>query len=125
MPVLDPGRGRTRMGYFWAIARDDRPWGGTDPPAVVYTYAPGRGHAHGCALLGGYRGILQVDGYAGYKKLTDPTGRTGQDRARWRSAGRMSGVASMILPKAALRRLPRKHWNALPRSIASRQISAG
>ena len=77
VPVLDPGRGRTRMGYFWAIARDDRPWGGTDPPAVVYTYAPGRGHAHGCALLGGYRGILQVDGYAGYKKLTDPTGRTG------------------------------------------------
>src|SRR5262249_1924347 len=31
-PVLDPGRGRTNQGYFWAIARDDRPWGGTDPP---------------------------------------------------------------------------------------------
>ncbi len=77
VPVLDPGRGRTKTGYFWAIARDDRPWGGTDPPAVVYTYAPGRGHAHGRALLGGYRGILQVDGYAGYKKLADPTGRTG------------------------------------------------
>jgi hypothetical protein len=28
--VLDPGRGRTKKGYFWAIARDDRPWGGTD-----------------------------------------------------------------------------------------------
>jgi transposase len=40
--VLDPGRGRTRQGYFWTIARDDRPWGGPDPPAVVYTYAPGR-----------------------------------------------------------------------------------
>jgi transposase len=37
VPVLDPGRGRTKQGYFWAIARDDRPWGGTDPPAVVYT----------------------------------------------------------------------------------------
>jgi transposase len=33
-PVLDPGRGRTKTGYFWAIARDDRPWGGADPPAV-------------------------------------------------------------------------------------------
>ena len=43
VPVLDPGRGQTKTGYFWAIARDDRPWGGTDPPAVVYTYAPGRG----------------------------------------------------------------------------------
>jgi Transposase IS66 family len=27
-PVLDPGRGRTKTGYFWAISRDDRPWGG-------------------------------------------------------------------------------------------------
>ena len=42
-PVLDPGRGRIKKGYFWAIARDDRPWGGTDPPAIAYTYAPGRG----------------------------------------------------------------------------------
>ena len=33
-PVLDPGRGKTKTGYLWAIARDDRPWGGTDPPAV-------------------------------------------------------------------------------------------
>ena len=40
-----------------------------DPPAVVYSYAPGRGHAHADALLGGYRGILQCDGYAAYKKL--------------------------------------------------------
>lgn len=41
-PVLDPGRGRTKTGYLWTIARDDRPWRGTDPPAVAYLYAPGR-----------------------------------------------------------------------------------
>ena len=69
VPVLDPGRGRTKTGYFWAIARDDRPWGGADPPAVVYSYAPGRGQEHNDRLLGGYRGILQCDGYATYKKL--------------------------------------------------------
>jgi transposase len=69
VPVLDPGRGRTKTGWFWTIARDDRPWGGADPPAVVYTYAPGRGREHARALLGGYRGILQCDGYAGYKGL--------------------------------------------------------
>ena len=69
VPVLDPGRGRTKQGYFWAIARDDRPWAGSEPPAVVYSYAPGRGHAHANTLLGGYRGILQCDGYAAYKKL--------------------------------------------------------
>ena len=69
VPVLDPGRGRTKQGYFWAMARDDRPWGGSQPPAVVYSYAPGRGHTHANALLGGYRGILQCDGYAAYKKF--------------------------------------------------------
>src|SRR5271155_4472155 len=69
VPVLDPGRGRTKQGYFWAIARDDRPWGGSEPPAVVYSYAPGRGHIHANTLLGGYRGILQCDGYAAYKQL--------------------------------------------------------
>jgi transposase len=42
-PVLDPGRGRTKTGYFWVIARDDRPWRGGAPPGVVYSYAPGRG----------------------------------------------------------------------------------
>jgi len=77
VPVLDPGRGRTKQGYFWAIARDDRPWGGDQPPAVVYSYAPGRGHSHANTLLGGYRGILQCDGYGAYKKFggaksTDP-----------------------------------------------------
>jgi|GEM_PF-2322047 len=51
------------------IARDDRPWAGDQPPAVVYSYAPGRGHIHANALLGGYRGILQCDGYAAYKKF--------------------------------------------------------
>src|SRR5450631_3510775 len=72
VPVLDPGRGRTKKGYFWAIARDDRPWGGSEPPAVVYSYAPGRGHHHAQALLGDYRGILQCDGYYAYKKLVRP-----------------------------------------------------
>jgi transposase len=72
VPVLDPGRGRTKKGYFWAVARDDRPWGGSTPPAVVYSYAPGRGHIHAAALLGDYCGILQCDGYAAYKKFAGP-----------------------------------------------------
>ena len=42
-PVLDPGRGRTKTGYLWALARDRRPWAGPDPPGVVFFYAPGRG----------------------------------------------------------------------------------
>jgi hypothetical protein len=69
VPVLDPGRGRTKTGYFWSMARDDRPFGGKDPPAVAYTYAPGRGAVHLHALLKSYRGIVQCDGYAPYKQL--------------------------------------------------------
>ena len=68
-PVLDPGRGRTKKGYLWAVARDDRPWGGSDPPAVAYTYAPGRGGEHAQRILAGFTGVLQVDAYAGYNKL--------------------------------------------------------
>jgi transposase len=71
-PVLDPGRGKTKTGYLWAIARDDRPWGGSDPPAVAYSYAPGRGGEHAVKLLDGFHGVLQVDGYAVYKKLAAP-----------------------------------------------------
>jgi transposase len=70
MPVLDPGRGRTKTGYAWAIARDDRPWGGSEPPAVVFRYAPGRGREHAKELLGDYAGLLQCDGYAAYKSVS-------------------------------------------------------
>jgi transposase len=72
-PVLDPGAGRTKKGFLWAVARDDRPWGGHDPPAVAYAYAPGRGAEHAVRLLSGFSGILQVDGYAAYKQLAAPS----------------------------------------------------
>lgn len=71
--MLDPGRGRVKDGYFWAVARDDRPWGGRDPPAIVYAYAPGRGAIHGLKLLDTYRGVVQCDGYAAYKTIAAKT----------------------------------------------------
>lgn len=70
-PVLDPGRGRTKTGQLFAYARDDRPWGGPDPPIVAYVYAPDRKAARPLAHLAGFRGVLQVDGYAGYKVLAE------------------------------------------------------
>jgi hypothetical protein len=68
-PVLDPGRGRTKTGQFFAYARDDRPWGGPDPPGVVFLYAPDRTAKRPMAHLDGFAGTLQVDGYAGYRPL--------------------------------------------------------
>ena len=68
-PVLDPGRGRTKTGQLWAYARDDRPWGGSDPPGVAYVYAPDRTAKQPIAHLAGFEGVLQVDGYAAYEVL--------------------------------------------------------
>jgi len=71
VPVLDPGRGRTKTGQLWAYAADDRPWGGADPPGVVYVYAPDRKAERPIVHLEGFKGILQVDGYVGYRKLAE------------------------------------------------------
>jgi hypothetical protein len=68
-PALDPGRGRTKTGQLWAYARDDRPWGGSDPPAVAYVYAPDRKASQPIEHLAGFKGVLPVDGYAGYRAL--------------------------------------------------------
>jgi len=70
-PVLDPGRGRTKLGQLWAYARDDRPWGGTDPPGVAYVYAPDRKAERPITHLAGFKGTLQVDGYGGYRALAE------------------------------------------------------
>jgi len=70
IPVLDPGRGRTKTGRLWVYARDDRPWVGPDPPAAVYFYSPDRRAERPAAHLDGFRGVLQVDGYAGFERLT-------------------------------------------------------
>ncbi|PTM46628.1 transposase [Phreatobacter oligotrophus] len=70
-PVLDPGRGRTKTGQLFAYARDDRPWGGADPPGVAYLYAPDRKGETITGHLKGFVGVLQVDGYAGYRALAE------------------------------------------------------
>jgi hypothetical protein len=69
VPVLDPGRGNTKTGRLWCYVRDDRPFGGQAPPAVLYHYSPDRKGEHPKAHLASFRGILQADGYAGYAGL--------------------------------------------------------
>jgi transposase len=69
VPVLDPGRGRTKTGRLWSYARDDRPWQGPLPPAVAYVYSENRQGAHPQSHLAAFAGVLQVDGYAGFNAL--------------------------------------------------------
>src|SRR5271169_3113357 len=69
LPVLDPGRGRTKTGRLWCYAVDDRPWDGPGHPAAAYVYSEDRKGARPAGHLAGFRGVLQVDGYAGFKRL--------------------------------------------------------
>jgi transposase len=65
VPVL--ARVKTRTGRIWTYVRDDRPFGGADPPAAVFFYSPDRAGIHPERHLAGYSGILQADAYAGFK----------------------------------------------------------
>lgn len=69
LPVLDPGRGKTRTGRLWCYGVDERPWKGPRPPAVAYIYGEDRKAVHPAAHLSPFHGVLQVDGYSGFASL--------------------------------------------------------
>jgi transposase len=69
VPVLAPGRGKTKTGRLWTYVRDDRPWGDQTPPAVWYAYTPDRKGEHPQAHLSEFRGTLQADAYPGYEEI--------------------------------------------------------
>jgi len=80
VPVLDPGRGRTKTGRLWVAVRDERPWGSAVPPSVFYRYAPDRKAEQAAALLKTCRGYLHADAYAGFNHLYEPDSITGKAR---------------------------------------------
>jgi transposase len=86
IPVLDPGRGRTKTGRLWVYVRDDRPWSGPDPPAAIYLYSPDRRGERPASHLTRFKGIIQVDGYPGFDRLG--VGGTIQLAACWAHARR-------------------------------------
>ncbi len=67
VPVL--AEGKTDTGRCWIYLRDERPFGGTGPPAAIFYYSRDRRGEHPQAHLAGYAGILQADAYDGYNKL--------------------------------------------------------
>jgi transposase len=75
VPVL--AKVKTRIGRIWTYVRDDRPFGGTAPPAAVFFYSPDRASIHPEQHLAGYSGILQADAYAGFNKLYEPDRKPG------------------------------------------------
>jgi len=77
LPVLEPGRGKTKTGYVWTYARDDGPFAGTASPAVSYRYEPDRKAQNPRFHLESYTGILQADAYQGYKRLLEDPDKEG------------------------------------------------
>ena len=69
VPVLGPGRGRTKTGRLWVAVRDERPWGSGVPPAAFYRYAPDRKAEQARELLKDCRGFMHADAYAGFRAL--------------------------------------------------------
>ncbi len=71
VPVLEPGKGKTKTGRLWTYVRDDRPAGSEAASAVWFAYSPDRKGEHPSGHLKNYKGILQADGYAGFNRLYD------------------------------------------------------
>jgi transposase len=70
-------KGKTITGRLWNYVRDDRPFGGNDPPSVIFHYSRDRRGDHPKRHLAQWSGILQADAYAGYNELYAPNREPG------------------------------------------------
>src|ERR1700726_246747 len=88
VPVL--AKGKTDTGRCWVYVRDDRPFGGHDPPAAMFYYSRDRAGEHAQAHLADYAGIFQADAFGGYNKLYEADRKPGQivEAACWVHARR-------------------------------------
>lgn len=88
VPVL--ALGKCDVARCWVYVRDDRPFGGSDPPAAMFYYSRDRSGAHPQAHLADYSGVLQADAFGGYTKLYEPQRNPGpiQEAACWVHARR-------------------------------------
>jgi len=100
VPVL--AKHQTRTARLWTYVRDDRPFGGHDPPAAVFFYSRDRTGEHPERHLDGYAGILQADAYAGFNRLyaadRDPGPIT--EAACWSHSRRKFFVLADVAAKA-------------------------
>jgi transposase len=70
-------KNKCRTGRLWTYVRDDRPFGGPNPPAAVFFYSADRTAKHPEQHLAGYSGLMQADAYAGFNRLYEPDRKPG------------------------------------------------
>ena len=135
VPVL--AKGKTITGRLWTYVRDDRPFGGSDPPAAVFAYSRTREGEHARRHLAGWGGILQADAFAGFNALYEPSRQPGPitEAACWSHGRRkffvLADLAKAPLALEAVRRIDalfdvERTLNGLPeaRRLALRQEHA-
>jgi len=109
VPVL--AKGKTITGRAWVYVRDDKPFGGRDPPAASFFYSRDRSGEHPNRHLAGYSGILQADAYAGFGDLYDVARKPGPvtEAACWAHGRRkffvLAEVGKAPLALEAVRRI--------------------
>src|SRR5215212_3624367 len=109
VPVL--AKERTKIGRVWGYVRDDRPFGGPDPPAVAFFYSPDRSGEHPEQHLAAFVGILQADAYAGFNRLYAPERKPGPilEAACWAHARRklfeLAAISKAPIAAEAVRRI--------------------
>jgi transposase len=70
-PIRVLAKGQCKKATAWAYVRDDRPFGGPDPPAVLFHYSRNRKGEHPTRHLADFAGVLQADAYSGFNPLLD------------------------------------------------------
>jgi transposase len=124
VPVL--AKEKTRIGRLWVHVRDDRPFGGSDPPAAAFFYSPDRGGEHPERQLADFSGIVQADAYAGFNRLYEAGRPPGPilEAACWAHARRkffeLAAVAKAPIAAEAVRRIDQLF--AIERDINGRSV---
>lgn len=75
VPVL--AKGKTDTGRLWTDVRDDRPFGGADPPAAVFYYSRGSWRRASAGPSRGLRRHPASSAYGGYGELYEADRRPG------------------------------------------------
>ncbi|UWQ77104.1 IS66 family transposase [Leisingera sp. M658] len=68
-PIKMQAKGKCATARVWTYVRDERPWGGTDPPAAWYQFTANRKGKHPSTHLANYKGWMHADGYSGFNDL--------------------------------------------------------
>ena len=103
IPVLEPGKKKTRTGRLWVYVRDDTRSGSTEPASVWFAYSPDRKGIHPQTHLAGFEGILQADAYSGFNELYE--GGKIREAACWDHARRYIYDVHVRTPTDATRQV--------------------